>query len=102
MAVCPVVPRSRLGNKYDVQRGPLSFEKHVTLSAHPCEVEVPPGKTTISVELGKEYQPLRVTVVAGKDTPEIELPLARWMDLPARGWYSGATHIHRKLEAGRS
>jgi hypothetical protein len=87
-----------LAIKYDVQRGPNSFEKHVTLSAHPFEVAVPPGKTTISVELGKEYQPLEMTVVAGKDTPEIELPLARWIDLPARGWYSGDTHIHRKLE----
>jgi hypothetical protein len=84
--------------KYDVQRGPKSFEKHVTLSAHPFEVEVPPGKTRISVELGKEYQPLTMTVLAGKDTPEIELPLARWIDMPARGWYSGDTHIHRKLE----
>jgi hypothetical protein len=84
--------------KYDVQRGPKSFEKHVTLSAHPFEVEVPPGKTTISVELGKEYQPLTMTVMVGKDAPEIELPLIRWIDLPARGWYSGDTHIHRKLE----
>jgi hypothetical protein len=84
--------------KYDVQRSPKSFEKHVTLSAHPFEVEVPAGKTTITVELGKEYQPLTVTVEAGKETPEIELPLVRWIDMPARGWYSGDTHIHRKLE----
>jgi hypothetical protein len=47
-----------LAIKYDVQRGPNSFEKHVTLSAYPFEVEVPPGKTTISVELGKEYTPM--------------------------------------------
>jgi hypothetical protein len=84
--------------KYDIQRGPKSFEKHVTLSAHPFEVEVPSGKTTISVELGKEYQPLTMTVMVGKDTPEIALPLTRWIDMPARGWYSGDTHIHRKLE----
>jgi hypothetical protein len=84
--------------KYDVQRGPKSFEKHVTLSAHPFEVEVPVGKTTISVELGKEYQPLTMKVMAGKETTEVELPLDRWIDMPARGWYSGDTHIHRKLE----
>jgi hypothetical protein len=69
--------------KYDVQRGPKSFEKHVTLSAHPFEVEAPAGKTTISVELGKEYQPPTMTVVAGKET-EVELPLDRWIDMPDR------------------
>ena len=84
--------------KYSVERGPKSFEKHVTLSAHPFEVEVPPGQTTITVELGKEYQPLTKTVAVGNDTPEIELPLVRWIDMPARGWYSGDTHLHRKLE----
>ena len=30
--------------KYSVEREPKSFEKHVTLSAHPFEVEVPPGQ----------------------------------------------------------
>jgi hypothetical protein len=84
--------------KYLVERGPKSFEKHVTLSAHEFEVEVPAGKTTITVELGKEYQPLVKTVVAGSELLEVELPLSRWIDMPARGWYSGDTHIHRKLE----
>jgi hypothetical protein len=84
--------------KYSVERGPKSFEKHVTLSAHPFTVEVPPGKTTITVELGKEYIPLVKEVTAGSEPVEIELPLARWIDMPARGWYSGDTHIHRKLE----
>lgn len=84
--------------KYSVERSPKSFEKHVTLTAHPFEVEVPPGKTTLMVELGKEYQPLVKTVTIGEGPLEVELPLARWIDMPARGWYSGDTHIHRKLE----
>ncbi len=84
--------------KYDVQRGPKSFEKHVTLSAHPFEVEAPAGMATITVELGKEYHPLTKTVLVYEGTPEIKLPLARWITMPAHGWYSGDTHIHRKLE----
>jgi hypothetical protein len=83
---------------YSVQRGEKSVEKHVTLSAHPFTVEVPPGKTTLTVELGKEYVPLVKTVEVTSDDVEIDLPLARWIDMPARGWYSGDTHLHRKLE----
>lgn len=84
--------------KYSVERSPKSFEKHVTLSAHGFEVEVPAGKTTITVERGKEYQPLVKTINVGANTPEVELTLSRWIDMPARGWYSGDTHLHRKLE----
>lgn len=83
---------------YSVERGPKSFEKHVTLSAHPFEVEVPAGKTTITIERGKEYHPLKKTVMAGTETEDIVLALSRWIDMPSRGWYSGDTHIHRKLE----
>lgn len=84
--------------KYSVERGPLSVEKHVTLSADPFEVDVPRGNTTITVELGKEYHPLTKTVTVGTESVELELPLSRWIDMPARGWYSGDTHVHRKLE----
>ena len=81
-----------------IERGPRSVEKHVTLSADPFEVEVPAGKVTLTVELGKEYRPLMRTVNVGAEPVDVELPLSRWIDMPARGWYSGDTHIHRKLE----
>lgn len=84
--------------KYSVERGPQSVEKHVTLSADPFEVDVPAGKATITVELGKEYHPLTRTMTVGTAPVELELPLSRWIDMPARGWYSGDTHVHRKLE----
>src|SRR5204862_482416 len=42
--------------------------------------------------------PLIKTVEAASTPLDIELLLARWIDMPARGWYSGDTHIHRKLE----
>jgi len=84
--------------KYSVERGPKSFEKHTTLTAYPFEVEVPKGQVTLTVELGKEYHPLTKTVAIDKDVVEVELPLVRWIDMPSRGWYSGDTHVHRRLE----
>lgn len=84
--------------KYSVERSAKSVEKHTTLSADPFEVEVPAGKVTITVERGKEYQPLTKEITVGAEPVDVELPLSRWIDMPARGWYSGDTHVHRKLE----
>src|SRR5262245_39127344 len=67
--------------KYSVERSAKSFEKHVTLSAHGFAVDVPAGKTTITVELGKEYQPLTKTIEVGAEPVDIELPLERWIDM---------------------
>ncbi len=74
--------------KYSVERGPKSFEKHVTLSAHDFAVDVPPGKTTITVELGKEYQPLVKTIEVDAEPIDIELPLARWIDWGFKTYYA--------------
>jgi hypothetical protein len=77
-----------------------SVEMHVTLSAHPFVVRVPPGKYTIVAERGKEYRTLRRNVeVKEEDAPvRVRLELERWADLAARGWYSGDTHVHRSVE----
>lgn len=83
---------------YDVERGPRSIEKFVTLPAAPFEIEVPRGKVTLAVELGKEYQALTQAVNVSTEAVEVKLPLSRWIDMPQRGWYSGDTHLHRKLE----
>ena len=32
--------------------------------------------------------------IAPGETEELELTLERFIDLPARGWYSGDNHIH--------
>lgn len=77
---------------------PKSVEIHTTVGAHPFVVELPPGKYTITVERGKEYHPLTQRVTVGADPLEVQLKLERWIDLPARGWYSGDTHVHRTLE----
>jgi hypothetical protein len=77
---------------------PKSVEIHTTIGAHPFVVELPPGKYTITVERGKEYHTLTQQVTVGTEPLDLQLKLERWIDLPARGWYSGDTHVHRKLE----
>lgn len=86
--------------KYDVKRSERSREQHVTLSAHSFEVDLPPGKYLFTVERGHEYYADQQLVVIPEtgDLPPVELKLERWIDMAARGWYSGDTHLHRKLE----
>lgn len=84
---------------YDVDRSPQSREKHTTVSAHPFAYDVPAGaKLTLTLERGKEYVPVTREFEASGSSAEVVVPLLRWIDMPARGWYSGDTHVHRKLE----
>ena len=49
----------------------------------------------VVVERGTEYRPLLRTVeIPRSGTLEVELPLERWINLPAEGWHAGNTHIH--------
>ena len=85
---------------YDVKRSETCREQHVTLSAHPFAVDLTPGEYTFTAERGHEYYAAKqtITVPATGDVPPVELKLERWIDMAARGWYSGDTHLHRKLE----
>lgn len=65
------------------------------------DVDVPFGRTTIEVLKGYEYRPSSVTIdVPAGGTRSATVRLARLVDLPSRGWYSGDTHIH-DLHQGR-
>ena len=57
--------------------------------------DVPPGPMTIEAVKGYEYEPARqeLQIAAGR-TSSATLVLRRMVDLPARGWYSGSTHVH--------
>ncbi|MBI5384484.1 MAG: CehA/McbA family metallohydrolase [Verrucomicrobia bacterium] len=72
-----------------------SVEFHTTLSAHPFRVELEPGTYTVTAERGKEYRPLIQRVEVGAAPVTLRLPLHRWVNMAARGWYSGDTHVHR-------
>jgi hypothetical protein len=97
-------PRSRSPTgsavPYRKQRSdhPRSVEMHTTLSAHPFVLDLPPGRYTITVERGHEYHPEVRQVVLGKEPIRLTIPLRRWIDMAARGWYSGETHVHRPLD----
>jgi hypothetical protein len=86
--------------EYRKQRtdNPRAVEMHTTLSAHPFALTLPPGNYTFTVERGKEYLSETQAVTVGKETVELRFKLRRWIDMSARGWYSGETHVHRAAE----
>ena len=79
------------------QRFKTSVEMHTTLSAHPFVADVPAGRYTLTVERGKEYLPAETAVDVGEKPVEVTIRLQRWIDMAAKGWYSGDTHVHRTL-----
>jgi hypothetical protein len=70
-------------------------EMHATVAAKPFSVDLPPGEYTVTVERGKEYLPLTKKLTVDKEHAQWRLPLTRWIDMAARGWYSGDVHCHR-------
>lgn len=74
-----------------------AVEQHTTVSAHPFQADLPPGAYTLTVERGKEYRSLTQHVVVAQAPLRLRLPLQRWVNMAARGWYSGDTHVHRAL-----
>jgi hypothetical protein len=91
----PLAPWSlhRLGNR--LGKGPFRYYGWFFYSNGTSEVSVPPGKTTVEVWKGFEYKPAvaHVEVALGK-TAELTISLQRAVDMAARRWYSGDTHIH--------
>ncbi len=83
--------------EYKRQVGASSVEQHVTLSAHPFVIDVPPGKYTITVERGKEYVPVTREILVEQRSVSVTLPIKRWINMAQQGWYSGDVHAHRAL-----
>jgi hypothetical protein len=77
---------------------PQSVEKHTTASAHPFRIDLEPGEYEISIVRGKEYFPLSEKVVVGDQPLRKKFRLVRWINMAERGWYSGETHVHRRIE----
>src|SRR5262249_2054014 len=62
-------------------------------------LDLAPGRYTYTVERGPEYRRASGSVEAvGGKVQENEAVLSRLIDLAARGWYSGETHVHRPVE----
>ncbi len=76
-------------------RSMMVFDRHYFHTDGASELEVPAGRTRIEAMRGWEYKPSAVTVdVAAGATTTAVIRLERLVDLPARGWYSGDSHVH--------
>jgi len=59
------------------------------------EITVPPGRTTVTMERGYEHLPVSTNVVlAPGAVAAVTLAPRRMIDMRARGWVSGDTHVH--------
>lgn len=74
-----------------------SIEVHTSVSAHGFQVELAPGRYRLTVERGKEYVTAVKEFAVEDQALAMTLPLERWIDMSALGWYCGETHIHRPL-----
>ena len=77
---------------------PNSVEKHTTISAHPFRIDLKSGRYTITIERGKEYLPLTESIVIADQETKHTFRLKRWVNMAQRGWYSGETHVHRRIK----
>ncbi|MCZ2148919.1 MAG: CehA/McbA family metallohydrolase [Bryobacterales bacterium] len=70
-------------------------EYHYFHTSGDFEVDLPPGRTELSVSRGFEYMPERreVAVKAGQ-TAELVIALKRIDNMAARGWWDGDNHFH--------
>lgn len=76
-------------------------ETHYFHAPGAFELEVPAGTLKLEAVRGFEYEPASTSVqVPAGGTVDVTLRLNRFVDAPARGWYSGDTHIH-DLHQGR-
>ncbi len=76
-------------------------ETHYFHTPGEFEVELPAGPVVVEALKGFEYRPASFTaVVPANGEAGVTLVLERVVDLPARGWYSGDTHVH-DLHSGR-
>ena len=76
-------------------RSMMVFDRHYFHSDGESELDLPAGAARIEAMRGWEYRPASavVNVTAGSTQTET-IKLERLVDLPARGWYSGDSHVH--------
>jgi hypothetical protein len=62
-------------------------------------LDLSPRNYTVEIERGPEYSLYAdsFTLAAGR-TKKLRVELKRLVDMPAKGWWPGDTHVHRRLE----
>lgn len=74
-----------------------SLEMHTTLSAHPFQIALTPGRYKVEVVRGKEFLPAIQEFEVGDKPVQLKIPLHRFINLQESGWFSGDTHVHRPM-----
>jgi hypothetical protein len=70
-------------------------ERHF-IAAGKFEISLPPGQYKLQVERGPEYRAVaREIEIAAGATHQEKIELERWINMNARGWFSGDLHNHR-------
>jgi hypothetical protein len=65
------------------------------------DARLPAGTYRVTVSKGFEYTPQTVTIqLAAGASAAKEIRLARWVDMPSKGWYSADDHIHLRRSPG--
>ena len=74
------------------------LEQHFIASGK-FQISLPPGAYSLRVERGTEYHPVSRSIeIHPTETHDEKIELARWIDMNARGWYSGDLHNHREWQ----
>ena len=65
------------------------------------DLRVPAGAYRLTVSKGFEYREQSIALDLAPGEPVTrEVRMARWIDMPARGWYSSDDHIHLRRSPG--
>jgi hypothetical protein len=100
----PAAARIRLRDKVGKLHPVPAAKIDGTLLAHPrfpdlgvivkgeFTVDVPDSNLSIEVDRGSEYLP---QIITASQNSTREVRLKRWVDMPARGWWSADLHVHR-------
>jgi TolB protein len=76
-------------------RAMMVFDRHYFHATGEAVLDVPAGQVHVEAVRGWEYRPATVTIdVPADGVVDASLALERMIDLPARGWWSGDTHVH--------
>ena len=89
---------NRRSFEYDLAQ-PVPFWKAPALyqASGGFSINLKPGKWLISISHGYEYIPVimqEFEVPADDHEFDMNIALKRWIDMPAKGWYSGDVHVH--------
>lgn len=64
----------------------------------PFSMHLAPGEWEIAVRRGVEHELVRDTFsLAPGESIDKTYTVRRWIDMPARGWYSGDDHVHSRI-----